>query len=156
MQHFTSTRAKQAFGELLRAAALGPVAIERHGKVQAIVTAPGAALPPTLQASDQAARQLARAVQAGVEKDRLIRHQRIAIDLLTLPAPASQALMQAATAVVSLWRREQLCSSDYIERWQALLSQPLPQLAVSMASDLDGWGSALRQNSPWVGVRHEP
>ena len=40
MKRFSSTRAKQNFGELLSAATLEPVVIEKHGKVQAIVAAP--------------------------------------------------------------------------------------------------------------------
>ena len=39
MKHFTASQAKQNFGQLLKCAALAPVAIERHGKVQAMVVA---------------------------------------------------------------------------------------------------------------------
>lgn len=55
-------------------------------------------------------------------------------------------------AVVEQWRTHQLCSSDYIDRWQALLELPLPKLAQAMVSDADSWGPALRQNSPWPGL----
>ena len=135
------------------ASALSPVAITRHGKVRTILAAPGAARPSTQLACDQAARQLARAAQAGVEKDRLILHPRITIDLMALPDPSSRALAQAAAAVIGRWRHQQLCSSDYTERWQFLLNRPLPQMTVKRVSDLDDWASAPRQNSPWIGVQ---
>lgn len=152
MEQFSSTRAKQSFGELLKAAALGPVAIERHGKVQAIVAAPGYFTGVSAAQDEQAARRLARANQSVVEKDRLIRHQRIALDLVTLPADERDRMIEQALAVVQRWRQERLCSSDYIERWSALLKLPAVALAMAMVSDADGWGPALRQNSPWVGV----
>ncbi|MGQ0653333.1 MAG: type VII toxin-antitoxin system MntA family adenylyltransferase antitoxin [Betaproteobacteria bacterium] len=41
MASFNATAAKNRFGELLEAAARGPVAIERHGRVVAYVVAPG-------------------------------------------------------------------------------------------------------------------
>ncbi|HSW05114.1 type II toxin-antitoxin system Phd/YefM family antitoxin [Aquabacterium sp.] len=152
MEQFSSTRAKQSFGELLKAAALGPVAIERHGKVQAIVAAPGYFTGVSAAQDEQASRRLARANQSVVEKDRLIRHQRIALDLVTLPADERDRMIEQALAVVQRWRQERLCSSDYIERWSALLKLPAVALAMAMVSDADGWGPALRQNSPWVGV----
>jgi hypothetical protein len=153
VQQFTSTQAKQHFGELMKAAELGPVAVERHHKVQVIVVKPDQFAASTPAASLQAERKLARLNQALVERDRLIRHQQIAIDLLTLPAAESRQLIKQAKAMVARWREAQLCSADYIERWSGLLALPLKELASAMVGDLDGWGSALRQNSPWVGVR---
>ena len=40
MEQFASTSARQSFGKLLKAAGNGPVAIEKHGKVQASIMAP--------------------------------------------------------------------------------------------------------------------
>lgn len=40
MEQFASTSARQSFGKLLKAAGNGPVAIEKHGKVQAFIMAP--------------------------------------------------------------------------------------------------------------------
>lgn len=149
---FTASQAKQRFGELLKAAAQGPVAIEHHGKVRAIVAAPGyfhdTPAPPALALAE---RQLARLSQTLIERDRLIRHQRIALQLLTLPAQEGQPLLDQAQATVARWRDEKLCSADYIERWEHLLSLPLTEMAQAMVSDMEGWGTALRQNSPWVG-----
>ena len=153
MKHFTSTRAKQNFGQLLAAAAVAPVAIERHGKVQAIVAAPAAmaASAASLHAT-RAPRELDRLNQRLTEQNRLVRHLRIALDLVTRPARERDALIAGARSVVERWRREQLCSRDYIDRWSEILALPVREMALRMTSDCDGWGAALRQNSPWAGV----
>lgn len=153
MEQFSSTRAKQSFGELMKAAAQAPVAIERHGKVQAIVGAPEFFRVGASNETDApVARQVARLKQSLVERDRLIRHQRIALDLVTLPPDQIAPMIRQARVVVDRWQNEGLCSRDYIERWSALLALPAADLARAMVSDVDGWGPALRQNSPWVGV----
>lgn len=147
MQFVTSTQAKQSFGELLEATANGPVEIRRHGKVKAILTAPGHFMP--CGAND--ARRVARERQAAVEQARLLKHHQVALALLTA-TPANRALMvRKAREVVRRWRDEGLSSSDYVQRWTTLLALPVKELAVAMTSDLDGWGNALRQNSPWIG-----
>ena len=99
-----------------------------------------------------APRLLARLNQRLTEQSRLIRHQRVAIDLVTLPAAARNTLIGRAQAVVDRWRQERLCSADYIDRWSEILRLPAREMALRMVSDMDGWGAALRQNSPWVGV----
>ena len=86
------------------------------------------------------------------EKDRLIRHQRIAFDLATLPDEQCNKLVGTAKAVVAKCRAEYLCSLDYIEMWEQILSMEPVAMAESMISYADGWGPSLRQNSPWVGV----
>ena len=79
-----------------------------------------------------------------------MRHQQLAIDLLCAP-PAEQAQkLQGAHAVVARWASEGLCSADYIDRWQAWLALPLQQLAPLMCGDAEGWGPAMRQNSPFI------
>lgn len=150
MEQFSSTSAKQSFGKLLKAAGNAPVAIEKHGKVQALIMAPEFFKPASAM-DGLAERRLARLNQALVEKDRLIRHQRIAFDLVTLPPDTREALLQQARATVERWRSERLCSRDYIDRWSEILGQSAPQIAATITSDMDGWGTALRQNSPWVG-----
>ena len=42
-------------------------------------------------------------------------------------------------------------SADYIQRWSDILQMPVKSMAAAIVSDQDGWGNALRQNSPWVG-----
>lgn len=152
MQQMTASRAKQNFGELLDAVAQGPVAIERHKKVRAIVCSPEAYGRPRTADHGQDARRGARAAQHLIEKDRLIRHQQLSIDLLTMPAAKRSELVRRARAEVDRWRRDRLCSPDYADRWEALLGQSVADLARGMCGDAEGWGTALRQNSPWPAV----
>ncbi len=152
MKQVTSSVAKQNFGELLEAAALAPVAIERHKKIKAIVCSPEVFQQRAGRDIVLAERRAARAAQALVEKDRLIRHQRLAIHLLLASRAQQQALIGNAQQVVARWRRENLCSPDYSDRWDALLKLPVKELAQAMGSDTLDWGTAMRQNSPWHGV----
>lgn len=99
---------------------------------------------------DLNARRAARQQQAQVTQRRLMRHQQVAVALLTAPPAQAQAMLADAQAVVSRWAEDGLCSADYVQRWAALLALPLPQLALAMTGFADGWGDALRQNSPWV------
>jgi PHD/YefM family antitoxin component YafN of YafNO toxin-antitoxin module len=151
MRQFTSTEAKQHFGELLKAAEHGPVAVERHRKVQAIVLTPAHFAAMQAQPDRQAERRIARLQQAVAEHERLIRHQRIAIDLLSLPSTEQKQLIDKARATVAFWQADTLCSSDYVQRWSDILAQPAPQIARLIVDELDGWGPALRRNSPWIG-----
>ncbi|HZR37936.1 MAG TPA: type II toxin-antitoxin system Phd/YefM family antitoxin [Nevskia sp.] len=142
MQTISATQAKQKFSEALGQAENQPVAIQRHGKIVAMM------VPPVFVSNDQSERRLARMQQEKVESDRLIRHQRVAIRLLKEPEQASK-LVRDASQVVDRWERESLCSHHFIGRWRELLSLPVGSLAETMCGDLDGWGKALRQNSPW-------
>lgn len=152
MQQISATEAKQTFGHLLDAAAHGPVAIEKHGKVKAIVASPEFFSAASTQQAELAERKMVRLAQAMREQERLIKHQQMALNLATLPPAKGKALVRSAQTVVAKWQTDRLCSRDYIEQWQKLLSLPLPELAKAMVSDLDGWGTALRQNSPWAGI----
>jgi hypothetical protein len=96
-----------------------------------------------------AERGAARAAQTLIDKDRLIRHQKLAVELLLMPRKESSALIARARQEVERWRRERLCSPEYIDRWAQLLSLPVLELARAMAADDLDWGRALRQNSPW-------
>lgn len=149
MQQITASRAKQNFGELLEALAQGPVAIERHKKVRAIICSAETFghRPDAVQA--MAERRAARSAQQLVEKDRLIKHQRLAIELLTMPEAQRDKHLLNARAEVQRWRRDRLCSRDYADRWDALLNQPLASMVRAMCDDSPGWGPAIRQNSPW-------
>lgn len=153
MQQMTASRAKQNFGELLDLIAQGPVAIERHKKVKAIVCSPDAFKAQAAAGQVLAERRAARAGQLLVDKDRLIKHQKLAIDLLLMPAAERVGLIQRARAEVARWRLNRLCSSDYADRWDELLSLPVEGLAQAMGSEEMAWGRALRQNSPWHVVR---
>ena len=136
MKLFSSTQAKQSFGQLLEDAAKGPVAIERHGKVQAVVAAPRFFSADPGKADEINERKLARLQQTLVEKNRLIRHQRIALDLATLPEVAREALINAARAEVARWKRDHLCSADYIERWTNILALSPAVMATANTHEL--------------------
>ena len=153
MKQFSATQATQNFDALLSAASLGLVAIERHGKVQAIIAAPQFIDLPTVPDA-LAARQLARLRQLVIEKNRLIRHQHIALALVTASKPRRAQMLAAAQAVVQRWRTDGLCSADYIDRWSAILELPATEMALQMTGEGNNdWGPALRQNSPWVGLQ---
>lgn len=153
MQHMTASHAKQNFGELLEAVTKGPVAIERHKSIKAILCAPDTFhVTADGRSSSQRSlddRRAARAAQQLVEKNRLIRHQKLAIGLLLMPHAQREERIARARAEVLRWRRDRLCSADYADRWDALLNQPLGEMVQAMCSETLEWGAALRQNSPW-------
>ena len=153
MKQITASRAKQNFGELLEALAKGPVAIERHKTIKAIVCSPET-FHGTLEGHSSPGRILedrraARAAQQLVEKTRLIKHQKLAIALLLMPETKREELIARARAEVLRWRRDRLCSTDYADRWDDLLGRSIGDLAQAMCSETLEWGAALRQNSPW-------
>lgn len=76
-------------------------------------------------------------------------HQRIGIDMLVNPKRKRQ-LLKVARNEVQRWAEQDLCSRDYIDCWSEWLSLPVPQLVEQMCSDADGWGKAMRQNSPFA------
>lgn len=155
MYRMRASQAKQSFGELLRRAAHEPVAIERHKRIEAIVMPPGALPPDDSRALELAERRLARARQQLMEHERLIRHHRIALDLATLPAAGRRRLIAQARSRVAQWREKGTSSRDYIDRWTEILALPPAQVARAIVSDLGGWGTALRQNSPFHGMLPE-
>ena len=153
MDKITASHAKQNFGELLEAVAKGPVAIERHKSIKAIVCSPETFHKTVDGKSSQGRaledRRAARASQQLVEKNRLIKHQKLAIDLLLMPQAKREELVARARAEVLRWRRDRLCSIDYVNRWDDLLGLAIGDLAQAMCSETIEWGTALRQNSPW-------
>jgi len=78
-------------------------------------------------------------------------HQRVAIDLLSRPQEKCR-LMAGARSEVQRWASQNLCSQDYIDRWTEWLALPVEELAGRMCSDADGWGTAMRQNSPFAAL----
>ena len=145
MDKVTASAAKQNFGQVLERAATAPVGIERHGKLVAALVPPhwlGSA--PLLDE-----RRRARDAQQRVEQGRLMAHQRIGIELLVHEARQKE-LLTAARSEVQRWAAQRLCSQDYIERWSEWLSLPVADMVERMCSDADGWGTAMRQNSPFA------
>ena len=144
MDKVTASFAKQSFGTLLELAATSPVGIEKHGKLIAAMVPAG-----WLDRIDPLAeRKRAREEQKRVEQNRLMAHQRVAIELLS-SLERKRWLMAAARGELRKWSDKKLCSQDYIDRWAEWLSLPAPQLVELMCSDADGWGPAMRQNSPF-------
>ena len=146
MNTVAASRVKQNFGEILALAALSPQGIERHGKLVA------ALVPPDWLARQSSLdeRRAARASQQKIEMQRLMTHQALGIALLCATAAEQRIQLQAAAREVDRWQAGQLCSADYIARWQQWLALPLEQLVQRMCSDAAGWGNAMRQNSPFA------
>lgn len=92
--------------------------------------------------------QLARQQQKLVDAGRQRKLLRIA---LALEDPAQAPYVVAlAMEQVQLWRKSQICSSDYIEAWEGLLEQP--REAARVLRDPSPHAAQLRQNSPFVAV----
>lgn len=144
MDKVPASVAKQNFGSILERASAAPVAIEKHGRVVAALV-PASWLDRAVLLDE---RRQAREQQRQVEQNRLMAHQQLAIELLTDPARGQQ-LLDAARQEVSRWAEQRLCSQDYIDRWSEWLSLPEAELAKKMCSDANGWGKAMRQNSPF-------
>lgn len=145
MDKITASAAKQNFGHALERASVAPIGIERHGKLVA------ALVPPHwLEKADLLdERKRAREQQDQVEQRRLMAHQRIGIELLGRDE-TRRRLLEAARGQVRRWADQGLCSQDYIDRWNEWLSLPVVELVDRMCSDADGWGKAMRQNSPFL------
>jgi len=146
MNDVSASYAKQNFGDVLGRAALGPVGIRRHGKLVAAI------VPPDFLARAGALdeRRAARAAQRQVELARLAAHQRLGIDLLCAPVQQQRRMIDEARQEVARWKDKRLCSPDYIERWIAWLALPPRDLVQRMCSAAEGWGNAMRQNSPFI------
>jgi hypothetical protein len=146
MNAVAASHVKQNFGEVLALAARGPVRIERHRKLVA------ALVPPDWLDREDALdeRRAARAAQKQVEIARLLAHQRAGIELLCARPAQQRKRIDAARREVDRWESAKLCSADYITRWRAWLGMPVPDLVRRMCSDAEGWGNAMRQNSPFA------
>lgn len=151
MKTISASYAKQNFGDVLQMALNEPVAIERHGKAVAILS--GQLLPNNSEQIEL--KKYARLQQKNIECERLIRHQKIAIRLLSEEPSDVAVLIEKAKAEVCKWRMLESCSNDYISKWDDILQKTPEDIAQLICSDLDGWGTALRQNSPWKAAIYE-
>jgi antitoxin (DNA-binding transcriptional repressor) of toxin-antitoxin stability system len=146
MNTVPASHVKQNFGEVLAMAANGPVGVERHRKLVAAI------VPPQWLDRQDAfdERRAARAAQRQVDLARLMAHQRVGIDLLCASPAQQRKRIAHARAEVDRWEADRLCSADYITRWRGWLDLPVPELVQRMCSDAQGWGVAMRQNSPFA------
>src|SRR5438045_2427899 len=146
MDHVEASHVKQNFGEVLARARREPLGVRRHGRlVAALVPADWIDREHALDE-----RRAARVAQQQVEQERLMRHQRIGIDLLCAGAAEQARRLRAAAREVDRWEALGLCSRDYIDRWREWLALPVKELVRVMISDANGWGAAMRQNSPFT------
>jgi antitoxin (DNA-binding transcriptional repressor) of toxin-antitoxin stability system len=146
MDMVAASHVKQNFGEVLARAAQGPVGVERHRKLVAAI------VPPEWLSQHQPLdeRRVARAAQQQVELHRLVAHQQLGIELLCAQSAQQRKRIDVALREVDRWEERQLCSADYIQRWRAWLALPVKDLVQRMCSDAQGWGRAMRQNSPFT------
>lgn len=146
MNTVAASHVKQNFGEVLALAARGPVGVERHRKLVAAI------VPPDWLSRHDALdeKRAARAAQRQVDVARLMAHQRAGIDLLCASPAQQRKRIARARAEVDRWEAGRLCSADYIARWRAWLDLPVQELVQRMCSDAQGWGLAMRQNSPFA------
>lgn len=146
MNAVSASHVKQNFGEVLALAARGPVGVERHRKMVAAI------VPPDWIARHGALdeRRAARAAQQQLELRRLMAHQQMGIELLCESPAEQRRRIAQARREVDRWEAGRLCSADYIERWRAWLKLPVRDLVRRMCSDAQGWGPAMRQNSPFA------
>jgi hypothetical protein len=91
-----------------------------------------------------------RAAQQQLELRRLLAHQQEGADLLCASLPEQRRRIAQARREVDRWEAGRLCSADYIERWRVWLDLPIRDLVRHMCSDEQGWGRAMRQNSPFA------
>jgi len=146
MDNIPASRVKQNFGEVLALAQQRPVGVERHRKLVAAIVSP----QWLAQHEPHDERRRARAAQEQIELLRLMRHQQAGIQLLCASPAQQRSRIQAASREVDRWEAQQLCSQDYVRRWRAWLALPVPKLVQCMCSDAEGWGRAMRQNSPFA------
>lgn len=104
-------------------------------------------LPPLVDKSPQAARAEARAQQAEREERNRLAHAPVAARLRD-PKQA-RAVALKALEQVKLWRRDKLCSTDYIEAWEQLLIGPPEAVAALLEADTPE-GLRMRQNTPFA------
>lgn len=97
-------------------------------------------------------RRRERNAQQQVALGRLAAHQRIGVQLLG-DLEQRKSLLDAAQSEVRRWAERRLCSQDYIDRWTEWLALPPAELVERMCADADGWGNAMRQNSPFTAAR---
>ena len=76
--------------------------------------------------------------------------------LLTVSPDRAQAMIAAAWVVLRRWEAERVCGEEHIRRWSEILDRPLKDLALMLGDELDGWGVALRQRSPWFEAGSDP
>lgn len=79
------------------------------------------------------------------------RRQKLLVVARSLRDPQqAPAVVASAMEQVRLWRAKNLCSRDYIDAWESLLTEP--EKAAEILEDPSPCAAQLRQNSPFVSV----
>ena len=60
----------------------------------------------------------------------------------------ARPIIVAATIQIERWRKERLCSNDYICAWEALLANT--ERAAALLEEISPSAAQMRQNSPFV------
>lgn len=124
-----------------------------------VAEAPGRyVLAPAMKRRRQAAREMRVDVVAGDSPDRgghdrardrgLAYHSAIAERL-------TDSMVAEARHVLFVWREEGRIDPRYADRWQALLTMPLPALREAITAN-SSTADDLRQSSPFAGMLSEP
>ena len=87
----------------------------------------------------------ARIQQANREEERLKRHLPVAA---ILRGVQRDEVVRYAKSEVQRWRQQSLCSQDYVDSWEQLLSEPLRAAAV--LEERSPFARRLRQNTPFA------
>jgi len=104
---------------------------------------------PTHAQAGMAGRDRSRLVAEARAKASLIVHQRIAERLLSASNDEAQAMCERARAELERRRLEVSCPVENINFWVEILNLPIAEIAKAIVSDMDGRGTAMRENSPW-------
>jgi hypothetical protein len=95
-------------------------------------------------------RRAARASHRRMELARLAAHQQFGHDLVAAQPAEQRRLIEDARREIGRWEEKNLCSPEYVNRWRAWLALPIDELVRRMCSPANGWGNAMRQNSPFI------
>lgn len=87
----------------------------------------------------------ARLVQHDIELKRL--HAHAVVARMLKDANTSQEIISNAKDQIRKWRDNNLCSIDFIQEWEGLLTNPLK--AAEVLEDMNPHSIRLRQNSPF-------
>jgi len=74
-----------------------------------------------------------------------------------LAGSGAQQVRERALLKIDAWEKKGLCSRYYIDEWRRMLNLPLEAMRQAMLrQDEQGWGTALRQNTPFGFLMRQP
>jgi len=93
------------------------------------------------------ARHVARQLQEEHEYRRLVAHAWIASRLRA--GQHANEIITAAESQIELWRRDRLCSQDYIDEWRGVIACG-PERIADVLEERSSYGIRMRQNTPFA------